>query len=184
LFASEWAGITPDFMCLSKGLTGGTLPLAAVLTSNRVYEAFYDDYSSGKAFLHSHSYTGNPLACAAALATLEVFGQQDWMARNRRSAARMWAGVAELTRHRHVAEVRQQGMILAIEMAKSVTKREPYPASERRGLRVYQYALEHGVVLRPLGNVIYFMPPYVINDDEIDLMCRIAIEGVERATAD
>ncbi len=184
LFAEDWAGVSPDFLCLSKGLTGGTLPLAVVMTNDTVYEAFYDDYASRKAFLHSHSYTGNPLACAAALATLEIFEQQDWHARNRRSAALMWTSMIELAGHKRVADVRQQGMILAVELAKNPRLREPYPAAERRGLRVYRYGLEQGVLLRPLGNVVYLMPPYVVTDEEIALMCQTAIDGIEQATRD
>jgi adenosylmethionine-8-amino-7-oxononanoate aminotransferase len=184
LFACEWAKITPDFLCLSKGLTGGTLPLAVTLTREDIYTAFYDEYRSGKAFLHSHSYTGNPLACRAALATLDLFADPTVLARNRQLAQVMWAGTDELRNHPYVAEVRQQGMILAIEMVKNARKREPYPAEERRGMRVYQYGLEHGVLLRPLGNVIYFMPPYVIDPEEIGRMCRIATEGVMEATSD
>ena len=184
LFACEWAKITPDFLCLSKGLTGGTLPLAVTLTREDIYTAFYDEYRSGKAFLHSHSYTGNPLACRAALATLDLFADPTVLARNRQLAQMMWAGTDELRNHPYVAEVRQQGMILAIEMVKNARKREPYPAEERRGIRVYQYGLEHGVLLRPLGNVVYFMPPYVIDPEEIGLMCRIATEGIMEATSD
>jgi adenosylmethionine-8-amino-7-oxononanoate aminotransferase len=184
LFACEWAKITPDFLCLSKGLTGGTLPLAVTLTREDIYTAFYDEYRSGKAFLHSHSYTGNPLACRAALATLDLFADPTVLARNRQLAQMMWAGTDELRNHPYVAEVRQQGMILAIEMVKNARKREPYPAEERRGIRVYQYGLEHGVLLRPLGNVVYFMPPYVIDPEEIGLMCRIATEGIMAATSD
>ncbi|MES2488866.1 MAG: adenosylmethionine--8-amino-7-oxononanoate transaminase [Pseudomonadota bacterium] len=184
LFACEWAKITPDFLCLSKGLTGGTLPLAVTLTREDIYTAFYDEYRSGKAFLHSHSYTGNPLACRAALATLDLFADPTVLARNRQLAQMMWAGTDELRNHPYVAEVRQQGMILAIEMVKNARKREPYPSEERRGMRVYQYGLEHGVLLRPLGNVVYFMPPYVIDPEEIGLMCRIATEGIMEATSD
>ena len=184
MFACDWAGVSPDLMCLSKGLTGGTLPLAAVLATEGIYQAFYADYASGRAFLHSHSFTGNPLGCAAALATLELFEQSDVLATNRRSAALMWAGMAELSRHPHVAELRQQGMILAVELAKNPNKRQPYPAAERRGLRVYQYGLEQGVLLRPLGNVIYFMPPYVLTAEEIAGLCQVAIAGIERATRD
>ncbi|MBI2383791.1 MAG: adenosylmethionine--8-amino-7-oxononanoate transaminase [Gammaproteobacteria bacterium] len=184
MFACEWSGISPDLMCLSKGLTGGTLPLAVTLATEAIYEAFYDEYQAGKAFLHSHSYTGNPLACAAALATLEIFGQRDWMAQNRQLGHLMWMGVSELSRHPHVAEIRQQGMILAIELARNVARRTPYPAAERRGLRVYQHALQKGVLLRPLGNVVYFMPPYVISPEEIGLLARVVIEGVQHTTRD
>ena len=182
LFACEQAGISPDFLCLSKGLTGGFLPLSVVLTSNEVYEAFYDDYSTLRAFLHSHSYTGNPLACAAALATLDLFAASDVLGANRKRAALMRAGVAELEDHPHVAEIRQAGMILAIELVKDRATRQPYPWQERRGLRVYQYGLQHDMLLRPLGHVVYFMPPYVIDAEEIALMTRVAIEGIDAAT--
>ncbi|GAP65713.1 adenosylmethionine-8-amino-7-oxononanoatetransaminase [Mizugakiibacter sediminis] len=183
LFACEQAGVAPDFMCLSKGLTGGFLPLSAVLTSSRVYEAFYAEYGSGKAFLHSHSYTGNPLACRAALATLEIFRSEPVLERNRALAARLAARLAPLADHPHVAEVRQTGMIAAVELVRDKATRTPWPADERRGLRVYLHGLEHGALLRPLGNVVYFMPPYVITEEEIDFMVGVAAAGIERAVA-
>jgi adenosylmethionine---8-amino-7-oxononanoate aminotransferase len=184
MFACEQAGIAPDFLCLSKGLTGGFLPLSVVLTSNEVYEAFYDDYASLKAFLHSHSYTGNPLACAAALATLDLFAASDVLGDNRKRAALMRAGLAELEDHAQVAEIRQTGMILAIEMVRDRTTREPYSWQERRGLRVYRHGLANGVLLRPIGHVVYFMPPYVIDEEDINLMTRTAVEGIRLATQD
>jgi adenosylmethionine---8-amino-7-oxononanoate aminotransferase len=181
MFALEWAGVSPDLMCLSKGLTGGTLPLAATLATEQIYQAFYADYSAGKAFLHSHSYTGNALACAAALATLEIFGQQDWMAENRNHGHLLWMNVAELLSHPNVAEVRQQGMVVAIELAQDARGRKPFPAAERRGRRVYEYGLEKGVLLRPLGDVIYLMPPYTLTGEEVKLMTKTAVEGIQRA---
>lgn len=182
LFACEQAGISPDFMCLSKGLTGGYLPLATVLTTDKVYQAFYDDYENLTAFLHSHSYTGNALGCSAALATLELFEQRDVMQDNQVLAAQMADSVAELADHSHVGEVRQCGMILAMEMVKDKSNKMPYAWQERRGLKVYEHALTKGVLLRPLGNVVYFMPPYVINEEEIKLMAAVACEGIARAT--
>jgi len=184
LFACEQAAISPDFMCLSKGLTGGYLPLSAVLTSNHVYEAFYDDYTNLTAFLHSHSYTGNPLGCAAALATLDLLADGTVLERNRATAAYMGAAVADLQEHRHVGEIRQRGMILAIEMVAERAGLTAFPWQERRGLSVYQYGLNHGVLLRPLGNVVYFMPPYIIEDEHIDLMARTARDGIHAATCD
>ena len=184
LFACEQAGISPDIMCLSKGLTGGYLPLSVALTSEQIYQAFYDEYAKLTAFLHSHSYTGNPLACSAALATLDLFARDDVLANNRQLASTMAAAVSELQAHPHVAEVRQTGMILAIEMIKHKNTREAYPWQERRGLKVYQNALQQGVLLRPLGNVVYFMPPYLINSDEIHLMAKVAIDGIHLATHD
>jgi adenosylmethionine-8-amino-7-oxononanoate aminotransferase len=184
LFACEQAGVTPDFMCLSKGLTGGYLPLSVVLTREPVYQAFYGDYASLRAFLHSHSYTGNALGCRAALATLDIFRDDQIIANNRKLAARMQQAAAPLADHPHVAEVRQTGMILAIEMVQDKAARKPYDWRERRGLRVYRRGLKRGVLLRPVGNVVYFMPPYVILPEEIDFMAQVAAEGIELATAD
>ncbi|HEX6550890.1 MAG TPA: adenosylmethionine--8-amino-7-oxononanoate transaminase [Gammaproteobacteria bacterium] len=184
LFACEQAGITPDFMLLSKGLTGGYLPLSVVLTHERIYEAFYDDYTRLTAFLHSHSYTGSALGCRAALATLDIFRDDNVIERNQSLATRMRTAVAHLEDHPHVAEIRQHGMILAIELVKDKARREPYPWQERRGLKVYQHALTRGVLLRPLGNVVYFMPPYVVTADEIALMAEVASEGIAIATRD
>jgi len=184
LFACEQAGISPDFLCLSKGLTGGYLPLSTVLTGEAVYAAFYDEYAKLNAFLHSHSFTGNPLACAAARASLALFAEEDVLARNRALAAHLGARArAALEDHPHVAEVRQRGMILAAEMVQEKATRTPWPWQERRGLIVYRHALARGVLLRPIGNVVYFMPPYVVTPAEIDLMVEVAREGIERACA-
>ncbi len=182
MFACEQANIVADFLCLSKGLTGGYLPLAVVLTGEEIYQAFYDDYTSLKAFLHSHSYTANPLACRAALASLEILAEDKVIENNHKLAQVMAEVTQSLREHPHVGEVRQQGMILAIEMFKDKAKKEPYPWQERRGLRVYEYALDKGALLRPLGNVIYFMPPYVITPAQIRQLAAIAEEGINRAT--
>ncbi len=184
LFACEQAAISPDFICLSKGLTGGYLPLSAVLTSNQVYQAFYDDYQKLTAFLHSHSYTGNALGCRAALATIDLFQSSDVLAHNRQLAALLAKYTAQFHDHPNVAEVRQTGMILAIELVKNKQTREAYPWQQRRGLKVYQYALSQGVLLRPLGNVIYFMPPYIITEAEIKRMTEVAWQGIQYAVQD
>jgi adenosylmethionine-8-amino-7-oxononanoate aminotransferase len=184
LFACEQAGIRPDFMCLSKGLTAGYLPLSTVMTTEAVYAAFYDEYVKLNAFLHSHSFTGNPLACAAALASLAIFRDDQVLEGNRALAARMGERARALGDHPHVAEVRQRGMIVAIELAANKARREPYPWQERRGLTIYRHALTRGVLLRPIDNVVYFMPPYIITPEEIDLMVEVAREGIERATCD
>jgi adenosylmethionine---8-amino-7-oxononanoate aminotransferase len=184
LFACEQAGIRPDYLCLSKGLTGGYLPLSVVLTTDNIYDAFYDEYTKLNAFLHSHSYTGNPLACAAANATLEIFREEPVLERNRELARELHAAVAHLADHPHVAEIRQRGMIIAIELVKDRARRLPYPWQERRGLRIYQHALERGALIRPLGTTIYFMPPYVITPEEIRFLAEVATEGVELATCD
>jgi adenosylmethionine-8-amino-7-oxononanoate aminotransferase len=183
MFACEQAGIRPDYLCLSKGLTGGYLPLSAVLTTDTIYDAFYDEYAKLNAFLHSHSYTGNPLACAAANATLAIFREQPVLERNRATARLMRESVEHLADHPNVAEIRQRGMILAIELVKDRATRAPWPFEERRGLRIYRHALERGALIRPLGTTIYFMPPYVIEPAEIETLAIVATEGVTLACA-
>ncbi len=173
MFACEYADISPDFMTLSKGLTGGYLPLSVVMTTDNVYNAFYCDYNEYKAFLHSHSYTGNPLACSAALATLEIFEQNDILGENEKKRIYIKDKLEIFLDFPNVKEIRQQGMIAAIEL-------KGYEAQERIGLRIYEYALTQGVLLRPLGHIIYFMPPYTIGYDEIDKMIEVAYEGIKR----
>lgn len=184
MFACEHAHITPDFMVLSKALTGGYLPLAAVLTTEQVYSAFYADYVSMKAFLHSHTYTANPLACAAALASLDIFAEDQVLARNQVLAQEMAKATAHLHAHPQVAEVRQTGMVLAIELVRDKASKTPFPWQERRGLRVYQHALERGILLRPLGNVVYFIPPYIITPEQIHWLAEVATEGIDLAVRD
>jgi adenosylmethionine-8-amino-7-oxononanoate aminotransferase len=173
MFACEHAMISPDFMTLSKGLTGGYLPLSVVMTTENVYQAFYCDYNEHKAFLHSHSYTGNPLACAAALATLEIFEKSDVLGENEKKASYIKKELDKFLALDNVKLVRQQGMVTAIEL-------EGYEASERIGLKIYEYALTQGVLLRPLGHIIYFMPPYIISYEEIDKMIDVAYKGIQR----
>ncbi len=183
LFACEQAGIAPDFLCLGKGLTGGYLPLSVCMTTQQVYDAFYADYAELKAFLHSHSYSGNALACAAALATLDIFEQDDVLARNHVLAQHMRSACERFAEHPHIGEVRQTGMILALELVADRRTRAPYPWQQRRGLQVYRQALRRGALLRPLGDVIYFMPPYVIRPEEIDFLARVAWDSINIATS-
>ncbi len=173
MFACEHADISPDFMTLSKGLTGGYLPLSVVMTTDEVYNAFYCDYNEHKAFLHSHSYTGNPLACSAALATLEIFEQNDILGENEKKSVYIKEKLEKFLKLSNVKEIRQQGMVTAIEL-------KGYKTEERIGLRIYEYALSQGVLLRPLGHVIYFMPPYIITYEEIDKMIEVAYEGIKK----
>ncbi len=181
MFACEQAGIAPDFLCLSKALTGGYLPMSAVLTTDPVYEAFYDEYENLNAFMHSHSYTGSALGCAAALATLEIFKEENVIEANRELSREFAKQCARFEDHPNVAEVRQCGMIVAIELTRDKASREPFPWQQRRGLQVYRYALQHGVLLRPLANVVYFMPPYVITTEEIRMLVDVAERGIELA---
>lgn len=181
MFACEQANITPDFMCLSKGITGGYLPLSVTLTTDEVYNAFYDDYNNLTAFLHSHSYTGNPLACAAALATIELFEKLDTINNNKNLAKTIWNNLEDLNDHNNIVELRQMGMITAFELAKNKKNKELFPWQERRGIKLYNYALKNNVLLRPLGNTIYLMPPYIITEQEIELITNVAKNGIIHA---
>jgi adenosylmethionine-8-amino-7-oxononanoate aminotransferase len=164
LFACEQAGVSPDFLLLSKGITGGYLPLSCVLTTDDVYQAFYDD-DVARGFLHSHSYTGNALACRAALAVLDIFRDDDVIAANRAKAKRFDAIAAPLASHRNVVHSRRTGMIWAFDVA-----------SERTDFARWSFAraLGHGVLLRPIGTTVYFMPPYVIDDEAFALLVDAA----------
>ena len=174
LFAHHQADIQPDFICLSKGLTGGTLPLSAVLCTDAVYAAFYDD-EVARGFLHSHSYTGNPLACRAALATLDLFEQTDALRRNVEVAARLAAQFEPLASHPRVRHARRQGMIFAWDIHSSL------PDFARRYAR---HALAHGVLLRPIGHTLYAMPPYVISADEGEHLARGAMAALADTLAE
>ena len=166
MFACEQADISPDFLCLSKGITGGYMPLSCVLFTNDIYDAFYCDYNEGKSFLDSHSYTGNTLACAVANAVLDIFEKDNVIEKNREKIKLMSELTRPLEKLNNVKEVRQRGMICAIEL-------QGYDAEQRIGLKFFQEALKEGIYIRPLGNVIYFMPPYIITEDEIRKMVGV-----------
>ena len=171
-FAHEQAGVRPDFLCLSKGITGGYLPLAAVLTRDRIYEAFYDDRTAA-GFLHSHSYTGNPLACRAALASLDLFAEDDVLAANVRRGEAIDHGLAAVAGHAKVRHYRRRGMIFAFDVESDVNF----------GRRFQLAALEQSVLLRPIGNTVYLMPPYILDDDEIGHLCAATAAALEAALA-
>ncbi|WP_298220499.1 adenosylmethionine--8-amino-7-oxononanoate transaminase [Halothiobacillus sp.] len=186
LFACEQGGITPDILCLSKGITGGYLPLSAVLTTEDIYQAFYCEAPVSRAFLHSHSYTGNPLACTAALATLDIFEQDNVIERNRQRGAmidRLTAPLAELP---NIAHLRRCGMIVAMDLVddRPGNQGNPFPRAERRNQKAYRYALDHEVLLRPLGNTIYWMPPYVMDDDQWQMLADVTLDAVRFAVQD
>lgn len=181
LFACEQAGIMPDILCLSKGLTGGFLPLAAVLTTQTIYDAFLD-CSRERAFLHSHSYTGNPIACAAACATLELFVQQPVLERNRLTAKHMQELAASFRDHRQVIDLRQTGMVLAFELGPHHNCHQGFRDPAQAGLVAYRAALQHGVILRPLGNVLYWMPPYCVTRADLAKLAEVTEHAIS-ATA-
>lgn len=166
MFACEQGNIRPDFICLSKGITGGYLPLSAVLTTDEVYQAFYHD-ATVKGFLHSHSYTGNPLACSAALATLTIFETDDVLQKNKVKSAAIVQKMQVLT-DLPIQHLRHQGMIFAFDV---MTENSQFSK------QCYQAAVTHGLLLRPIGNTVYFMPPYTISESEMDFMvdttCRV-----------
>jgi adenosylmethionine-8-amino-7-oxononanoate aminotransferase len=174
LFAHEQAGIRPDFLCLSKGLTGGTLPLSVVLSTDAVYAAFYDA-EVARGFLHSHSYTGNPLACRAALATLDLFDQTDALRQNGVTSERLAAQFAPLTVHPRVRHARQRGMVFAWDVASSLPD---------FGRRYARHALVQGLLLRPIGHTLYAMPPYVIDEAEGELLALGALAALQATLAE
>jgi adenosylmethionine-8-amino-7-oxononanoate aminotransferase len=183
MFGCEQGSITPDLLCVGKGLTGGYLPLSACLATDAVYEAFYGG-GPERAFLHSHSYTGNPLACAAAMATLSIFEEDDVLARNRMLAEHLARRLAPLRDHPHVANVRQTGLIAALDLVPDKNSGEHYPAHERRGRRACERAFTRGVLLRPLGDVLYLMPPYIATPADIDQLVDALADSADYATAD
>jgi adenosylmethionine---8-amino-7-oxononanoate aminotransferase len=170
MFACEQAAIAPDLLCLSKGITGGYLPLSCVLATDEVYAAFYDE-EVARGFLHSHSYTGNPLACRAACAVLDLFEEGRVLAANERKAARFVARAGALAHHRNVRDFRHLGMIWAFE----VETDEPAFAA-----RAFEVALERGVLLRPIGRTVYFMPPYIVDEAEFGLMVDAGLAIADR----
>ena len=171
-FAHEQAGIRPDFLCLSKGITGGYLPLSVVMTRDAIYEAFLDD-ATARGFLHSHSYTGNPLACRAALATLDIFAQDNVLAANVERSTRIDARLLSLTDHPRIRHYRRRGMIFAFDVGGD-------PAF---GHRFYRAALERGVLVRPIANTVYLMPPYVLDEAEIEHLCGGIANALESVLA-
>jgi adenosylmethionine-8-amino-7-oxononanoate aminotransferase len=165
-FACEQAAIWPDFMCLSKGISGGYLPLSLVLTTDKIYEAFYSD-DIRRGFLHSHSYTGNALACRAALATLQIFREDDVLNRNRERATKLVMALAPLAEHERTRHFRQRGMIFAFDAI------EPDPErASTFARRFFTAATENELLLRPIGRTVYLMPPYVLDDEEIDILAE------------
>ena len=172
MFACEQAGISPDFLCLSKGITAGYLPLSVTMITDEIYSAFYCDYNEGKSFLDSHSYTGNTLACAVANATLDYFEEHKIIERNQAHIETIGDYLKEVEGMAYVKEVRQRGMIGAIEL-------DGFDPSRRVNLEVYRFALANEVLIRPLGNVIYVMPPYTITKEQLDHVFDIIKKAIE-----
>jgi adenosylmethionine-8-amino-7-oxononanoate aminotransferase len=184
MFACEHADITPDIMCVAKGLSGGYLPLAATLATEEVFSAFLAPYEEFRAFFHGHTFTGNPLACAVALASLRVFAEEQTLVHLRPKIARLEERLAEdVAGLAHVGDVRQRGVMVGIELVAEREARTPYPPAARVGQRVIRAARKRGVIIRPLGNVIVLMPPLAITSDELDRLVDVTAEAIGEATS-
>lgn len=181
-FAFEHAGIKPDIFCVAKGITAGYIPLAATITTNKIYNAFYDDFSTLKTFYHGHSFTGNPVACAIAVENLKIMEQEKIIENLAPKIEKLKSCLEKFKTLKHVGDVRHIGMIGAIEMVKNKETKEPYPFTDRMGHEVFKEALRNGALLRPIGNVIYFLPPLIITEQEIEKLTEIAYNAIRRIT--
>lgn len=180
MFACDHANISPDIMCISKGLTGGYMPMAITVTTDEVYDAFYADYMEGKAFMHSHTYSGNPLGCSAALAVQRIFKEENILDRANRTAVYLNESLNErLGNHKNVGEIRHLGLVNAIELVKDKKEKIGFDPAKRLGYQIYKDALKMGLILRPLGDVMYFNPPLIINEREIDKAIDICAKSIE-----
>ena len=167
----------PDIMCISKGLTGGYMPMAITITTQKIYDAFYDDYLKGKAFMHSHTYSGNPLACSAAVEVMHILRDENIIEKANKKAPVFNEMIKEkFLPLKNVGEVRSIGLINAIELVKNKNTKEPFDSKLRTGYQIYKRALEKGVILRPLGDVIYFNPPLIIEKEDMELVTNVALE--------
>ncbi|MDD3419401.1 MAG: adenosylmethionine--8-amino-7-oxononanoate transaminase [Candidatus Gastranaerophilales bacterium] len=178
--ACEHADITPDIMCLAKGITAGYMPLAVTLCTQKIYDAFYDDYEKTKTFYHGHSFTGNPLACAVAVENLKILEEEKIFEKNQPKIKHFGKKLQEFYKLPNVGDVRHLGMIGAVEIVKDKKTKEPFPFEKRVEMEIYREGLKNGIIMRPMGNTFYFMPPYVITEDEIDLMLDIAYKSIEK----
>lgn len=180
MFACEHEGVTPDLLCLAKGLTGGYLPLAATLATDTIWQAFLGTYAESKSFFHGHTYGGNPLGAAAALATLDVFDEEKTLERLQAKIARLGEHLERIGHLRAVGDCRQCGLVAGIELVRERQTKEPYPWSERRAWHVCDIARREGVLLRPLGNVVVIIPPLAISLEDLDTICLAAERGIAR----
>ncbi len=179
MFACEQEGVTPDLMAVAKGLTGGYLPLAATLTTEEIFDAFLGAYGEFKTFFHGHSYTGNQLGCAAALASLQVFEDEQTLKALQPKCAQLRAGLEAMRQLPHVGDVRHIGMIGAIELFQDVAAKKPFPLTDRMGIKVCMEMRGRGVLTRPIGNTIVLMPPYCIRDEQLDRVMSVLAESVQ-----
>jgi adenosylmethionine-8-amino-7-oxononanoate aminotransferase len=182
MFACEQENIVPDFLCLGKGLTGGYLPMAATLTSDRIYRAFLGPHQAARTLHHGHTYSGNPLAAAAALASLDIFDEEKTLANLQPKIAHLGEQLCKIAEHPHVSTTRQRGFVAAMELTPDKSSSAPYPAEERRGWQVCREALSHGIWLRPLADVLYVSPPLAMSIEEIDLTMTALLVSIDAIT--
>ncbi|MFN3193672.1 MAG: adenosylmethionine--8-amino-7-oxononanoate transaminase [Aureliella sp.] len=180
LWACEQEDVSPDFLCSGKGLSGGYLPVAATLTTNRVWEAFLGEYSESRSFFHGHTFGGNPLGCAAALANLQLFDDGSVLKRVNQLAGILGERLSPLRDHRLVGDVRMRGLIGGVELVRDKASKSPFPWSARMGYRVCERAMASNVWLRPIGNTVVVMPPYCVTTDEIQLIVDAINDGIEQ----
>ena len=181
MFACDHAGISPDIMCLSKGLTGGYMPMALAVTTKKIFDAFYAPYNEGKAFMHSHTYSGNPLACAAACEVLKILNDENIIENAQKNAIYFNNLIKEkFSTHKNVGDIRSIGLINAIELVEDKATKKPFDSKLRIGYQIYKEALKKGVILRPLGDVIYFNPPLIIQKDDMDYVVNVAYECMKK----
>jgi adenosylmethionine---8-amino-7-oxononanoate aminotransferase len=182
MFACEHAGITPDLMCLGKGISGGLLPLAATLATEEIFNTFLGDHEQRRTFFHGHTYTGNALACAAGVASLDLFGTDQTLARLQPLTSRLSQLLEPVGRLAHVSDVRQCGMMVGIELAEDAAARQAYSGAMRMGKRVSMAARKHGLIIRPLGDVIVLMPPLSTTAEELDWLVGVVEECIRGVT--
>jgi adenosylmethionine-8-amino-7-oxononanoate aminotransferase len=183
MFAGEHAGISPDFLCVAKGITGGYLPLAATLATEEIFAAFLGEYKEFKSFFHGHTYTGNPLGCAAALASLKLFESEKILERMQPKIEYVRVRLnKEFLPLNHVADIRQRGFMIGIELTEDKNQRRGYPVEKRIGYKVILEARRRGVIIRPLGDVIILMPPLTIGDDELKTLLDVVYESIQAVT--
>ena len=182
MFACEHEMVQPDILCLAKGITGGYLPLAATLTTEKIYSGFLGDYKEKKTFFHGHTYTGNPLACRAALANLDVFKKEQVIEKIQGKIEFFHARLHKFWDLPHVGDIRQKGLLAGIELVKNKKTKEPYAWAEKIGVRVIQETRRRGVILRPLGDVIVIMPPLSISVPEIEQLLSFTMEAISKVT--
>ncbi|MDD5291908.1 MAG: adenosylmethionine--8-amino-7-oxononanoate transaminase [Candidatus Omnitrophica bacterium] len=184
MFACEHEKVIPDIICLSKGLSAGYLPLAVTMTNDEIYSAFLADYSAQKTFFHGHSYTGNPLACAAGLASLEIFRKERIISKLQPKIEFLRKGLLKFKKLTHIGDVRQKGLIVGIELVKNKKTKEPYPWQEKTGVKVCLQARKYGVILRPLGNIIVLMPPLAISKSETNELLEVVYKSIKDICGD